>query len=60
MPLIYCEINRILTWSTNSVIVSTAATNQGATFAMTDRKRYVPVVTLLTQDNVKLQKRSVN
>ena len=60
MPLIYCEINHILTWSANSVVVSTAVTNRGATFAMTDRKRYVPVVTLLTQDNVKLQKRSLS
>ena len=28
--------------------------NQGATFAITESKRYVPVVTLSTQDNAKL------
>ena len=36
------------------VIVSTAAPNQGATFAITDTNLYVPFVTLSTQDNVKL------
>ena len=46
MPLINCEINLILTWSTNSVIVSTNVTNQNATFEITDTKLYVPVVTL--------------
>ena len=54
MPLIKFEINLILNWSANCVIVSTAAPNQGATFAITDTKLYVPVVTLSTQDNVKL------
>ena len=46
MPLINCEINLILTWSTNCVIVSTNVTNQNATFEITDTKLYVPVVTL--------------
>ena len=54
MPLINCEINLILTWSTNCVIVSTNIENQNATFAITDTKLYVPVVTLSTQENVKL------
>ena len=54
MPLINCEINLILTWPANCVIVSTAVANQGATFAITDTKLYVAVVTLSTQDNVKL------
>ena len=54
MPLINCEINFILTWSANCVIVSTAISNQGATFAITDTKLYIPVVTLSTQDNVEL------
>ena len=48
MPLISCEINLILTWSANCVIVSTAVANQGATFAITDTKLYVLVVTLST------------
>ena len=43
-----------MTWSPNFVIVSTDVTNQGATFSITDTKLYVPVVTLSTQDNVKL------
>ena len=54
MPLINCEINFILTWSTNCVIASTNIANQNATFEITDTKLYVPVVTLSTQDNSKL------
>ena len=54
MPLINCEINLILTWSTNCVIASTNVANQNATFEITDTKLYVPVVTLSTQDNSKL------
>ena len=53
MPLINCEINFILNWSTNCA-VSNAGANQATTFAITDTKLYVPVVTLSTQDNVKL------
>ena len=44
----------ILTCSANCVIVSTAIANQIATFTKTDTKLYVPVVTLSTQDNIKL------
>ena len=47
------KTNLILTWSGNCVI-SNAATNQAATFAITDTKLLVPVVTVSTQDNVKL------
>ena len=54
MPFINCEINLILTWSTNCVIVSTNVANQNATFEITDTKLYVPVVTLSTQGNSKL------
>ena len=54
MPLINCDINLILTWSTNCVIVSTNVANQNATIDKTDTKLYVPVVTLSTQDNSKL------
>ena len=53
MPLINCEINLNLIWSTNCVIVSTNVANQNATFEITDTKLYVPVVTLSTQDNSK-------
>ena len=36
MPLINCEINLILTWSENCVIVSTDVENQNVTFAVSD------------------------
>ena len=54
MLLINCEINLILTWSTNCVVISNNVANQNATFAITDTKLYVTVVTLSTQDNAKL------
>ena len=54
IPLTSCEINLIFTWSENCVIISTAVPNLGATFAITDTKLYTPIVTLSTQDNVKL------
>ena len=54
MPLINCEVNLILTWSANCVIVYTNVANQGATFAVKEANLYVPVVTLSTQDNAKL------
>ena len=54
MPLINCEVNLILTWCANFVIVSTNAANQNVTFAITDTKLYLPVVTLSIQDNAKL------
>ena len=54
MPLINCEVNLILTWSANCVIVYTNVANQGATFAITEANLYVPVVTLSTQGNAKL------
>ena len=53
MPLINCEVNLILIWSSTCVLVSTNAANQNATFAITDTKIYVPVVTLSTQENTK-------
>ena len=53
MPLINCEVNLILTWSSNCVLVATNNQNQAATFEITDTKLYVPVVTLSTQENTK-------
>ena len=50
MPLINCEVNLILTWSSTCVI--TVSTGVGP-FAITDTKLYVPVVTLSTQENTK-------
>ena len=54
MPLINCEVNLMLTWSKKCVIVSTNFANQNETFAITDTKLYVPVITLSQQDNVEL------
>ena len=51
MPSINCEVNLILTCSSTCVI--TNLTGEGR-FKMTDTKRFVPVVTLSTQDNSKL------
>ena len=53
MPLINCEVNLILTWSSTCVLIATSIPNQNATFAITDTKFYVPVVTLSTQENTK-------
>ena len=50
MPLINCEFNLILTWSSTCVITES---NGAGTFAITDTKLYVPVVTLSTQENTK-------
>ena len=50
-PLIDCEINLTFTWSTNCVIYCGIGETK---FKITDTKRYVPVATLLTQDNTKL------
>ena len=50
MPLINCEVNLILTWSSTCVITDS---NGAETFAITDTKLYVPVVTLSTQENTK-------
>ena len=50
IPLINCEVNLILTWSSTCVITN----SDGArTFAITDTKLYVPVVTLSIQENTK-------
>ena len=43
-----------MTWSRNSVIISTGVANQIPTFITTETNLYVPVVTLSTQDNSKL------
>ena len=42
MPLINCEVNLILTWSSTCVIISTVIANQIATFKIDDTKLYVP------------------
>ena len=54
MPLINCEIELILDWLANCVIIYTNVANQVPTFTITETNLYVPVVTLSTKDNEKL------
>ena len=49
--MINSEVNRILTWSLTCAITNSTGAGR---FAITDTKRYVPVVILSTQDNAKL------
>ena len=53
MPLINCKVELSLTWNKNCILSSVA---NDSTFAITDTKLYVPVVTLKTEDNAKLSK----
>ena len=50
MPLINCEVSLFLTWSSTCVITNSAGEGR---FKITDTKRFVPFVTLSTQDNAK-------
>ena len=54
MPLINCEIELILLWSENCVIISANNANQNPTFIIAETNLYVLVVTLSTQDHSKL------
>ena len=51
MPLINCEVNLELTWSSDCVITNSSGEGK---FQITETKLYVLVVTLSTQDNAKL------
>ena len=51
MPLINCEINLILTWSSTCIITNSTGAGR---FVITDTKLYVPLVPLSTPDNAKL------
>ena len=53
MPLINCKVEFSLKWY-EECILPTSGT--AATFKITDTKRYVPVVTLKTENNTKLSK----
>ena len=55
MLLINCKMSLLLTCEECFLVASTPA-NQLSTFTITDTKLYVSVVTLSTQDNVKLLK----
>ena len=69
IPLINCEIELILTWFKNYVLISKATKEanygadlvvhkidnpENATFQITDTKLYVPVVTLSKENDTKL------
>ena len=54
MSLINCEVELILTWSANSIIIYTDVANQVPTFEIAETNLYIAVVTLSTQDNAKL------
>ena len=54
MPLINYEVELILTWSENCIIISINVANENPTFTITETTLHVPVVTLSTQDNAKL------
>ena len=51
MPLINWKVELSLKWYTNCILSSTET---GATFVITDKRLYVPIVTLKTEDNTKL------
>ena len=53
MPLVNCKIELSLKWYENCIL-SSAET--AVTFAITDTKPYVPIVTLKIEDNAKLSK----
>ena len=55
MPLIKCEVELILDWSANCVIIYTDVANQVPTFTIAETNLYVPVVALSTQDNAKFK-----
>ena len=48
MPLINCEVELILNWSANCIIIHTNVNNQVPKFTITETNIYVPVVTLST------------
>ena len=50
MPLINCKIHLELNWTKDCVMCDD---NNNTTFKITNTKLYVPIVTLLTEDNVK-------
>ena len=53
IPLISCKVEPLLRWYENCVLSNVAG---DSAFKVTDAKRYVPVVTLSTEDNAKLSK----
>ena len=59
MPLINCKVEFSLNWIENCILTVNPNANNNitkATFKITDAKRFVPIVTLKTEDNVKSSK----
>ena len=56
MPLSNCEISLQLKWSRNCILVAGTVANQNRGFRINDAKLDIPVVTLSTQENIKLLK----
>ena len=56
MSLINCEISLQVKWSKNCILVAGTAANQNPRSQRNDTKLYIPVVTLSTQENIKLLK----
>ena len=54
MPLINCEVELILDWEANCVIIYANVASQVPTFRITKTNLYAPVVTLSTEDNATL------
>ena len=54
IPLINCEINFILTWSSYCFLIVDPVANQEPAFLITNGKPFIPVLTLSTNDNAKL------
>ena len=54
ISLINCDVELILNWSANCVIIYTNVDNQVPTFTITETNLYISVVNLSTQDNVNL------
>ena len=52
MPLINCKAELLLKWIQNCMLTTATA----ATFKITDAKLYIPIVTLSSENNVKLSK----
>ena len=59
MSLINCKVELSLNWTENCILTLNPNPSNNineATFTITDAKHYVPIVTLSSEDNVKLSK----
>ena len=56
MPIINYKSSLTLTWSKNCFLVACTAANQETTVTITDTKLHILVVTLSTQNDIKLLK----